>query len=211
MELDILSREKINLSSAVFKVLIFTCKGNESTTIVIEKQEFRVLHISQSAYSMTIARVDLWDTICPEKFINTTLNFNLFDYGPYPHVVNLTLAYDCPRIFGPPDHTVEERSHFQCQVGAGGQSSNINFFVNESYEWIFQQHCKSRIKVPVFQEALDAFSVNNTMTVEELVNRGFGVAYHDMDYFQHCVACNASGGKCGTDTATNQAICYSQG
>ncbi|KAF5934553.1 hypothetical protein HYC85_030724 [Camellia sinensis] len=109
-----------------------TCKGNENTTIVIEKQAFRVLHISQSAYSMTIARADLWDTICPEKFINTTLNFTLFDYGPYPHVVNLTLTYDCPPVVGPPDHTVEERSHFQCQVGAGGQSCNINLFVNES-------------------------------------------------------------------------------
>ncbi|KAI7986069.1 hypothetical protein LOK49_LG14G00160 [Camellia lanceoleosa] len=159
---------------------------------------------------MIIARADLWDTICPAKYINTTLNLNLLDYGSYPYVVNLTLGYDCPRIFGHPDHPVEERSHFQCQVGAGGQSSNINFFVNESYEWIIPPNCKSRVKVPVFQEALDACWVT-TMAVEELVNRGFGVAYHDMDYFQHCDTCYASGGECGTDTTTNQAICFFQG
>ncbi|KAL7160902.1 hypothetical protein ACSBR2_041527 [Camellia fascicularis] len=126
------------------------CHDNENTTIVIEKRAFRVLHINQSAHSMTIARADLWDTICPVEFINTILNWNLLDYGSYPYVVNLTLGYDC---FGPPlGHPVEERIHFQCQVGAGagGQSSNINFFVNESYEWIIQQNCKGRIRVPVF-------------------------------------------------------------
>ncbi|CAL5445191.1 unnamed protein product [Camellia sinensis] len=48
------------------------------------------------------------------------------------------------------------------------------------------------------------------MTLEELVNRGFGVAYHDMDYFQHCVTRYASGGECGTDTTTNPAICFFQ-
>ncbi|KAI7986072.1 LEAF RUST 10 DISEASE-RESISTANCE LOCUS RECEPTOR-LIKE PROTEIN KINASE-like 2.1 [Camellia lanceoleosa] len=155
---------------------------------------------------MTIARADLWDTICPEKFISTTLNWNILDYSSYPYVVNLTLGYDC---FGPPPgHPVEERSHFQCQVGAGGQSSNINFFVNESYESIIQQNCKGRIKVPVFQEVLDAFWGNNTITVQELVKQGFGVEYHYMDYFRNCVLCYDSGGECGSDITTNQAICF---
>ncbi|KAI7985482.1 LEAF RUST 10 DISEASE-RESISTANCE LOCUS RECEPTOR-LIKE PROTEIN KINASE-like 1.4 [Camellia lanceoleosa] len=92
-----------------------TCKGNENTTIVIEKQEFRVLHINQSAYSMTIARADLWDTICPAKFINTTLNWNLFDYGPHPHVLNLTLFYDWLPDLASYDH-IQERSHFNTTV-----------------------------------------------------------------------------------------------
>ncbi|KAF5934506.1 hypothetical protein HYC85_030677 [Camellia sinensis] len=76
----------------------------------------------------------------------------------------------------------------------------------------FKLTCKgnAKHKVPVFQEALYAFWVTS-MTLEELVNRGFGVAYHDMDYFQHCVTCYASGGECGTDTTTNQAICFFQG
>ncbi|KAF5934560.1 hypothetical protein HYC85_030731 [Camellia sinensis] len=187
------------------------CQGNENTTIVIEKQPFRVLHIDQLAYSMVIARDDLLDNICPAEFSNTTLNWNLLDYDPYTHLVNLTLVYDCPPVVQPPiDHTVEERGHFQCQVGAGGQSSNINFFVNESYESIIPQNCTRRIKVPVVREHLDAFWMT-TLTLEELVNWGFGVAYHDMDNFQHCKACNASGGECGTDTTTNQAICFFQG
>ncbi|CAL5442314.1 unnamed protein product [Camellia sinensis] len=154
---------------------------------------------------------DEFYTICPEKTYDCGEQIQGIGYPFWGEDrPSLCGGYDCPRIFGHPDHPVEERSHFQCQVGAGGQSSNINFFVNESYEWIIPPNCKSRVKVPVFHEALDAFWVT-TVTVEELVNRGFGVAYHDMDYFQHCVTCYASGGECGTDTTTNQAICLFQG
>ncbi|KAL7178666.1 hypothetical protein ACSBR1_042086 [Camellia fascicularis] len=46
------------------------------------------------------------------------------------------------------------------------------------------------------------------MTVEELVKQGFEANYHEMDKFQACDSCNASGGECGTDTTTNQAICF---
>ncbi|KAI7986698.1 LEAF RUST 10 DISEASE-RESISTANCE LOCUS RECEPTOR-LIKE PROTEIN KINASE-like 1.2 [Camellia lanceoleosa] len=180
-----------------------TCKGNENTTIVIEKQEFRVLHINQSAHSMTIARADLWDTICPAKFINTTLNWNLFDYGPQPQV-NLTLFYDCLPEPASYDQ-IKERSYFQC---SGAQSSsNINFFVDELLS-INPPNCKSRIKVPVFQEALFEFWYrwDEHMTLENLVKRGFEADYHEMD--KHCKACNTSGGECGTNTTTNQAICF---
>ncbi|KAI7986071.1 LEAF RUST 10 DISEASE-RESISTANCE LOCUS RECEPTOR-LIKE PROTEIN KINASE-like 1.4 [Camellia lanceoleosa] len=108
-----------------------TCQGNENTTMVIEKQAFRVLHINQSTHNMTIARADLWDNLCPKELSNTTLNFTLFDYTPYPHVLNLTLFHDCL-----PDlasyNQMQEQSHFQCPEVAGSQSSsNISFFVEE--------------------------------------------------------------------------------
>ncbi|KAL7178656.1 hypothetical protein ACSBR1_042076 [Camellia fascicularis] len=187
-----------------------TCKGNENTTIVvIEKQEFRVLHINQSAYSMTIARADLWDSICPAKFINTTLNFTLFDYGPHPYVLNLTLFYDClPDL--PSYYPIQERSHFQCPEVAGSQnSSNISFFVEDPYDLhIPEQGCKSRIKVPVFQERLNALWGDEHMTLAKLVKQGFEADYHEMDKFLACDSCNYSGGECGTDTNTNQAICF---
>ncbi|CAL5445203.1 unnamed protein product [Camellia sinensis] len=46
------------------------------------------------------------------------------------------------------------------------------------------------------------------MSVEELVKQGFGADYHKIDEYQHCKACKDSGGECGTDTTTNQAICF---
>ncbi|CAL5445210.1 unnamed protein product [Camellia sinensis] len=185
-----------------------TCVSNENTTIVIEKQAFHVLHINQSAYSMTIARTDLWNNICLPNFSSTTLNWNHFDYDPY-HVVNITLFYDCPPNPTASSDYIKNKSHFQCPVVAGGQSSNFIFFVEEPYNSHFPEwECKSRIKVPVLPEVLGAFWGDDTMTVEELVKQGFGADYHEMDKFQHCKACNDSGGECGTDTTTNQAICF---
>ncbi|CAL5445199.1 unnamed protein product [Camellia sinensis] len=152
---------------------------------------------------MTIARADLWDNLCPVELSNSTLNWSLFDYGPHPHVLNLTLFYDCLPDLASYDQR-QERSHFQCP---GGQSSsNINFFIEES-SLINPPYCKS-IKVPVFQEGLHAFWGDEHMTVEELVKQGFEVDYHEMDKFQACDLCNDSGGECGTDTTTNQAICF---
>ncbi|KAF5934554.1 hypothetical protein HYC85_030725 [Camellia sinensis] len=180
-----------------------TCYGNGSTTIVIENQTFHVLHINQSTHNMTIARADLWDNLCPMELSNTTLNWSLFDYGPHPHVLNLTLFYDCLPDLASYDQ-IQERSHFQCP---GGQSSsNINFFIEES-SLTNPPYCKS-IKVPVFQEGLHAFWGDEHMTVEELVKQGFEADYHEMDKFQACDLCNDSGGECGTDTTTNQAICF---
>ncbi|CAL5362592.1 unnamed protein product [Camellia sinensis] len=192
-----------------------TCKGNENTTIVvIEKQEFRVLHINQSAYSMTIARADLWDTICPAEFINTILNFTLFDYDPH-HAVNISLFYDCLPEIASHDH-IHDKSHFECprckylfshfecpELAASQSNSNYPYVVYIP-EWV----CKSKIKVPVLPEALGAFWGNNPMSVEELVKQGFGADYHKIDEYQHCKACKDSGGECGTDTTTNQAICF---
>ncbi|XP_028105012.1 LEAF RUST 10 DISEASE-RESISTANCE LOCUS RECEPTOR-LIKE PROTEIN KINASE-like 1.4 [Camellia sinensis] len=181
-----------------------TCYGNGSTTVVIQNQTFHVLHINQSAHNMTIARADLWDNLCPGEFSDTTLNWNLFDYGPY--IVNLTLCYDSPSNLASPVPKLKHRQ-FQCPVVADGQSSGkINFFLEESYGLI--PDCKNRMNVPVFEEGLYAFWRNETMTVEELVKQGFEADYHEMDKFQHCKACNDSGGECGTNTTTNQAICF---
>ncbi|CAL5445195.1 unnamed protein product [Camellia sinensis] len=172
-----------------------TCYGNGSTTIVIQNQTFHALHINQSTHNMTTARADLWDNLCPVELSNTTLNWNLFDYGPHPRVLNLTLFYDCLPELASYDH-IQERSHFQCP---GGQSSgNINFFVDELL-LINPPYCKGRIKVPVFQEGLHAFWGDEHITVEELVKQGFEADYHEMDKFQACDLCNDSGGECGAD------------
>ena len=74
-----------------------TCRDNEYPIISFEELEFRVLNINQPHYIMTIARLDLWNSPCPPtpKFVNTTLDFNNFDYHT-PTDQNLTLFYDCP-------------------------------------------------------------------------------------------------------------------
>uniref|UniRef100_A0A2N9I2F4 Uncharacterized protein n=1 Tax=Fagus sylvatica TaxID=28930 RepID=A0A2N9I2F4_FAGSY len=68
---------------------------NTYPIIRFEELEFRVLDINKSHHIMTIARLDLLNIgTCPQKFLNTTLNFTNFDYVPTDQ--NLTLFYDCP-------------------------------------------------------------------------------------------------------------------
>ena len=63
-----------------FQEFKLTCRDNEYPIIRIEELEFLVLNINQSQYIMTIARLDLWNSPCPPKFVNTPLDFNNFKY-----------------------------------------------------------------------------------------------------------------------------------
>ncbi|KAK6921209.1 Wall-associated receptor kinase, C-terminal [Dillenia turbinata] len=47
------------------------CHNNDYATIEMNELEFRVLHINQSNQTMRIARSDLWEDLCLEKYINT--------------------------------------------------------------------------------------------------------------------------------------------
>ncbi|XP_042960590.1 LEAF RUST 10 DISEASE-RESISTANCE LOCUS RECEPTOR-LIKE PROTEIN KINASE-like 2.7 [Carya illinoinensis] len=76
------------------------CFNNEYPVLQFEELKFRVLNLNQSTNNMTIARMDLWGNLCPEKKQTTALNYNLYDYTST--VQNLTLFYRClqasPRI-----------------------------------------------------------------------------------------------------------------
>ncbi|KAM0960514.1 hypothetical protein ACFX2I_025447 [Malus domestica] len=43
--------------------------------------------------TVKVARQDYWGTICPPTFVNTTLNFSLFDYDS--GYTNMTFYYQC--------------------------------------------------------------------------------------------------------------------
>ena len=104
------------------------CRDNEYPIISFEELEFRVLNINQSHYIMTIARLDLSNGPCPStpKFVNTTLDFNNFDYYT-PTDQNLTLFYNCPSEVSGLD-SVKNFSY--------GLDNTANYFVNESFTGI---------------------------------------------------------------------------
>ncbi|PQP99644.1 LEAF RUST 10 DISEASE-RESISTANCE LOCUS RECEPTOR-LIKE PROTEIN KINASE-like 2.5 [Prunus yedoensis var. nudiflora] len=59
---------------------------------------YRILKINSSSNrvprSVTVARQDYWKTICPPTFVNTSINFFLFNY-PSSGFTNLTFYYGC--------------------------------------------------------------------------------------------------------------------
>ena len=67
---------------------------------------------------MTIARLDLWNSLCPPTLDNTTLDFNYFNYST-PTDQNLTLFYNCTsRVRG------LDRANFPYPLGGVGATGN---------------------------------------------------------------------------------------
>ncbi|CAE5963191.1 unnamed protein product [Arabidopsis arenosa] len=92
-------------------LLELSCNQNNSTSLFISDQEFYVLHVDQTSYTLTLAKPDLLDFFCSFTFTNTTLPSEIFEISSNyksvtfyhhckPHLPYLS-KYTCPGI-GPP-------------------------------------------------------------------------------------------------------------
>ena len=170
-----------------------TCRDNEYPIISFEELEFRVLNINQSHYIMTIARSDLWNIPClpPLKFVDTTLDFNNFDYQPTDQ--NLTLFYGCRSgVSG-----LDGANYFLC-----GLNNTAIYFVNESFTHELFGKCDGHIRVPVLGTALK----NESLGLQNVLNQGFDVDYHN-SWAITCLGCEASGGTCGFNSSSHPFVC----
>ena len=178
---------------------LLECNDNEYSIIRFEELEFRVLDINKSHHIMTIARLDLWNiATCPQKYFNTTLDFNIFDYVSATDQ-NLTLFYDCSSRVNIP-----ARNRFTCSLGVGGTDKYNNYFVDESLSSIELREltvgCHTNIKVPILRTATINESEGGVPTLQKVLNQGFDVDYlRDLSLI--CSACEGSGGKCGSNFA----------
>ena len=170
-----------------------TCRDNEYPIISFEELEFRVLNINQSHYIMTIARSDLWNIPClpPLKFVDTTLDFNNFDYQPTDQ--NLTLFYGCRSgVSG-----LDGANYFLC-----GLNITAIYFVNESFTHELFGKCDGHIRVPVLGTALK----NESLGLQNVLNQGFDVDYHNSWAITY-LGCEASGGTCGFNSSSHPFLC----
>nr|POE69656.1 leaf rust 10 disease-resistance locus receptor-like protein kinase-like 1.4 [Quercus suber] len=89
------------------------CYDDEYPIIKFEELEFLILNINESQNNMTIARLDLWHGFCPQTYLDTVLNYNIFDYAPT--VLNITLFYDCPLAVST---LIPVQNKFKCSLEA---------------------------------------------------------------------------------------------
>ncbi|KAK7847934.1 leaf rust 10 disease-resistance locus receptor-like protein kinase-like 1.4 [Quercus suber] len=103
------------------------CYDDEYPIIKFEELEFLILNINESQNNMTIARLDLWHGFCPQTYLDTVLNYNIFDYAPT--VLNITLFYDCPLAVST---LIPVQNKFKCslEVHALNESLNQGFEVD---------------------------------------------------------------------------------
>ncbi|XP_024032518.1 LEAF RUST 10 DISEASE-RESISTANCE LOCUS RECEPTOR-LIKE PROTEIN KINASE-like 2.5 [Morus notabilis] len=169
--------------------------------IQINGLDYLILNVSQSndTDSMTLARSDLWDGPCSPKYVNTTLDHNLFRFAPT--VGNLTLIYKCQKQL----HQ-EFVSHGYSNFTCGGDGGNVEtvYYANDSLVSNLGgslRACGNVIRVSISK------STTGLVGVKEALKEGFDVEY-DHRFRMACGACERSGGKCGSNVTTSRFLCF---
>ncbi|XP_008240239.1 PREDICTED: LEAF RUST 10 DISEASE-RESISTANCE LOCUS RECEPTOR-LIKE PROTEIN KINASE-like 2.1 [Prunus mume] len=181
-----------------------TCLDDQNTVIRIEDQDFLVLDISKEVYIITIARLDLWDSPCPSRLVNTTLDYDRFAY--VQAVRNLTLYYGCV----PNRETVP--NNFTCKIE--GTQKDRAFYIDESISRLTPHQnetlCFNNISVPIMWTGVDLLHQNRTVDgLQQVLKQGFKVEYKAN--WELCGPCMRSNGTCGSNITTDSFLCFCGG
>ncbi|KAL2241409.1 UNVERIFIED_CONTAM: LEAF RUST 10 DISEASE-RESISTANCE LOCUS RECEPTOR-LIKE PROTEIN KINASE-like 1.3 [Sesamum indicum] len=166
---------------------------------------YRVLNVDNTTRTLRIAREDLWDTICPTLFFNTTLNFSLFDFSSAANDQNITLYYGCGTNQLPPGTPVPFQ--FSCNVNG---VNTLNFYTTaEASGQGNGVTCSSNIYVPVNRRAardLTNLETASANLLQDALRSGFTIQWSANN--DNCNGCARSGGLCGYNEGTTAFACY---
>ncbi|XP_021763594.1 LEAF RUST 10 DISEASE-RESISTANCE LOCUS RECEPTOR-LIKE PROTEIN KINASE-like 1.3 isoform X4 [Chenopodium quinoa] len=152
--------------------------------------KYHVLDINQNTQVLKMAREDFLQGICMQKFINTTIDPELFDYAPGSH--NLTVLYGCP-----PPYTFNP-SQFTCKIY--GTNDTDGYPVEGA---IGPSGCFASIVVPVVDSSAAQIG---KWSPSQIIGKGFEAIYK-VQGEDLCVGCEASKGRCGFDLSKNKISC----
>ncbi|XP_052195752.1 LEAF RUST 10 DISEASE-RESISTANCE LOCUS RECEPTOR-LIKE PROTEIN KINASE-like 1.4 isoform X3 [Diospyros lotus] len=178
-----------------------TCRDDTYAEITINSVAYRVLDIEQTQQTLVLARLDLWNKTCPERFINSTFKPSPFSSGVRNQ--DLTLVYGCVSVRN--NYTFYNR--FTCAVN--GINATDSFYIVGPVPVDPILHilttCHFTVKVLVLSEAAEKLSSNQT-TVAGALMKGFNVNYRD-PHAGNCLRCLQFGDQCGYDHSSGEPIC----
>ncbi|KAG2715022.1 hypothetical protein I3760_03G057000 [Carya illinoinensis] len=163
--------------------------AKDITTIEIKGLTYRVLAVNESTKILKIVRDDYWGGICSPRLENTSLNPDLFDYGP--GYSNITLVYGCliPVLS---TCAISGFTNTGVIVQIGAQGPGI---------------CTASVVFPVAIPNLNYNALENLALIEAAIKGGFDVKWKEET--AACSACTESKGVCGYDVMSkNRTICY---
>ncbi|KAD2805702.1 hypothetical protein R6Q59_029265 [Mikania micrantha] len=171
-----------------------TCESNDPM-LVLDSVPYRILDIESSAYTITIARNDLWSNLCPQFLHNTTYNSTLFNDNFDQE--NVYLYYGCRDNYGASGTPGADNFRFACTVN---DTQIDNYFyrpgglVPDIANNLVQ--CNNSVSVPVNRSSV-------TLTVSELrsaLRDGFELQWRvNTDVCDRCVRSN---GRCGSNSTS---------
>ncbi|XP_030461174.2 LEAF RUST 10 DISEASE-RESISTANCE LOCUS RECEPTOR-LIKE PROTEIN KINASE-like 1.4 isoform X3 [Syzygium oleosum] len=176
-----------------------TCQDDNTTLLNISSQTYRVLRFHDTSQTMTVARNDYWNTICPAFFINTTQEItSSFNYTSDTVASNLTLYYGCQIGSMTPNQ-------FNCTIN---DTNVISYFITTTTITSLFGGCNTSVVLPANQSAIQAIELNPTnTTVVSAIDEGFGLQW---TVAEQCSGCLISGGQCGRDNSSGDFTCYCQ-
>jgi hypothetical protein len=184
--------------------------SDQDPEITIEKLTYKVLGIDNQTRTLSVARKDYAENICPTLILNTTWIPNLLNYTSDDQ--NITIYYGCPTQGALITSTVLPQ--FPCEINATQMTGYFTAFANLSVLGSsasslisYLASCKDSIIVPLRESAFQ--QILSTPTAAQLLgslNQGFGLEWNASNSL--CDTCQLSGGQCGYNQTTTAFTCY---
>ena len=174
---------------------VIDCQSDEAYLMFNKmSQRFRVLKMDPKDRILKLARTDLTDSTCPDKFSNTTLDSTLFSFTEKDRMA--ALLYNCNSTEHP------DLINFSC-------FGNPAYFIMEAdsgHEFPYRPSCNVSVIVPVMEKAVLGLLSEN-LEVDEVLEEGFEVEWSSMEE-EKCKDCLVSGGNCGYNWTENEFRCF---
>ncbi|XP_041003274.1 LEAF RUST 10 DISEASE-RESISTANCE LOCUS RECEPTOR-LIKE PROTEIN KINASE-like 1.3 isoform X3 [Juglans microcarpa x Juglans regia] len=164
--------------------------AKDITTIEIKNLTYRVLAVNESTKILKIVREDYWGGICSPRLENTSLDPDLFDYGP--GYSDITLSYGCLLpVLSTCAINGFNNTGVIVQIGAQGPGL-----------------CTASVVFPVGIPTSSIYSaLENLVLIEATIKEGFDVKWKEDT--AACSACTESKGVCGYDVISKtRTTCY---
>ncbi|XP_045792615.1 LEAF RUST 10 DISEASE-RESISTANCE LOCUS RECEPTOR-LIKE PROTEIN KINASE-like 2.4 [Trifolium pratense] len=176
------------------KPFYLNCDKNNITTILLYSQNFTVLDINTTSYTMKLKRTDLSQNLCSPQFGETYFDpTGLF----HSSSMDISIYYNCPFNI----------SYQKSLCGSNNPSfTDLNFEVAKN---LYLNRCGKHIKVPRTIDLYKEIDYNyNRDDLERILNDGFEVEY---SVNTDCLRCLGSeNGDCSSYYIDNKNIdlCY---
>ncbi|MFS7907623.1 putative wall-associated receptor kinase, galacturonan-binding domain-containing protein [Helianthus anomalus] len=172
-----------------------SCVKNSYPELTVNSVVYRVLEVNLTGTSLVLARSDLWNNTCPTKFLNSSLDPNIFD-SDNGRNVDLTIFYGCSSS----PVLVQQQNRFYCDVGVVDLTDSF-FIIGE----VPIDSIRNVVTVPLLK-SVGAELNRSLLPLAEALTWGFEVVYSD-PYIHRCDECGRLDGECGFNVGTRQFVC----
>ncbi|XP_030445744.1 LEAF RUST 10 DISEASE-RESISTANCE LOCUS RECEPTOR-LIKE PROTEIN KINASE-like 2.7 [Syzygium oleosum] len=170
----------------------------DNFTLSMGSLEYQVIHIYWSEQILEVARSDLSKDICLQRYVDTTLNFSLFNYAVTD--LNYTLFYNCN------SSSTLRPYRFSCPASGDGY-----FAPNVDHANPLHELCNFSVLVPI--SSIEVLGLpppskgnNDSATISKVLNEGFEITW--IATTSQCENCTISGGRCGYGWTRQEFNCF---